>query len=79
MNDSNRQLLTQVQSYRKLVLLYEGYGAKINKLLMENDGQMDNMSPEDLKIYRELAEKRDDVFNEMLVLGQELSVDADIE
>ena len=79
MNDVNRRLLNQVQSYRKLVLLYEGYGSKIDKLLMENDGQMENMSPEDLKIYRELAEKRDNVFNEMLILGQELSVDADIE
>lgn len=79
MNDVDRRLLSQVQSYRKLVLLYEGYGAKIDKLLMENDGQMENMSAEDLKTYRDLAQKRDNVFNEMLALGQELSVDVDMD
>lgn len=75
MSDDNP--LAQVQAYRKLVLLYEALDKEIDDLLMSHGGHTENMTSSDLERYRELAEKRSDVQNQMYILEQLLSIDED--
>jgi len=81
MMDSNHEskMLSEVQKYRKLVLLYEALRTQIGDLIHASDGSMENMPEEDRERYRDLAQKRDEIFNEMLILGQALSVDGPID
>ncbi len=69
---NDQDMLHKVQAYRKVVLLYEGLHAEINKLIMAHGGGTENMSSDDLKRYRELAHKRDELMNEMRYLEQQL-------
>jgi hypothetical protein len=75
-NESNNQL-ELVQDYRKQVLIYEELDEKIDKLIMANGGGTANMSEADLTQYRELAAQRNEAQNEMRILEQQLSMDAD--
>jgi hypothetical protein len=70
--NNNEEMLHKVQNYRKIVLIYEGLHARINKLIMENGGGTEKMSPADLQLYRQLATQRDEVMNEMRVLEMQL-------
>lgn len=65
-------LLSKVQDYRRIVLIYEDLNQQINDLLNANAGNTDEMSPEDRKRYRQLARQRDEVQNEMRWLEQQL-------
>lgn len=71
-----REILSQVQNYRKIVYIYEGLNAEIHKLLEDNDGGTEFMSSEDIQHYRNLARKRDEVMSEMRWLEQ-LLLEAD--
>jgi len=67
--------LELVREYRKLVYIYEALDEKIDKLIMVNNGGMENMSDADLKQYRKWAYERSEVLNEMRILEQQLSID----
>lgn len=69
-NDLNR-----VQTYRELVLRYEALHAQINSLLHAHQGASEHMSPDELTHYRQLARQRDELFNEMRWMEQELLSD----
>jgi hypothetical protein len=79
MAENDKNVLHQVQEYRKLVLLYESLDAKIDALIMEHNGAAENMSSEDRAHYRHLAQRRDEVQNQMRQLEQELLVDDDLD
>jgi hypothetical protein len=79
MEDKKSDALNEVRNYRKLVLIYEALDEQIDKLIMENGGASENMPPEALERYRDLARKRDDVLNEMRVLEQKLQLDDETE
>jgi hypothetical protein len=61
-----------VESYRKIVVAYEALHAEISKLIEANNGGTEHMSPADLKRYREMARRRDELFNEMRWMEQQL-------
>jgi hypothetical protein len=64
--------LDQVQAYQKIVLEYEALDEQIDALLAEHDGATEKMSAETLAQYRALARRRDDVYNQMKALEQQL-------
>jgi hypothetical protein len=70
--NNGSDVLHQVQAYRKIVLLYEALDEEIDKLIMEHGGVSENLSPDDLARYRDLARKRDEILNEMRILEQKL-------
>lgn len=72
-----QDMLFKVQKYRTVVLIYEGLHEQINKLIMANGGMTENMSRDDFQRYRELAQKRDEVLNEMRYL-ETLLLDEDV-
>ena len=55
----------QVLRYKQLVLDYEAVGEKVDVLLERNGGHTENMSQEDMAIYRHLASERDSLFNQI--------------
>lgn len=61
--------------YDDLVHQYHALDAEIDQLMEENEGHSDNMSAEARAKYKELARRRDDVFNAMRALEQELFSD----
>jgi hypothetical protein len=65
----------QVQEYRRLVLEYEALDEEIDVLLARHQGAAEKMSPDDLKQYREMARHRDDVYNQMKALEQQIFQD----
>ena len=64
--------LNQVQAYQKIVLEYEALDEEIDALLAEQGGGTENMSPKTLVQYRDLARRRDVIYNEMKALEQQL-------
>lgn len=72
MDSEENSTLYQVQNYRKLVLIYEALQKQINALIMAGGGNSEQMSEEDRTRYRELANRRDEVLNEIRVLEQRL-------
>jgi hypothetical protein len=68
-------MLNRLEDYRNTVLMYEQAHAQISKMVDANRG--DNMSEADLAHYRELARHRDELFNEMMLMEQQLSEDSD--
>lgn len=65
----------QVKQYNSLVDEYHALDHEIDTLLNAHQGHTENMTSDDMALYRKLARKRDDVFNAMRVLGQDLFVD----
>ncbi len=57
--------LTQAQHYQNLVLAYEELDKKIDALMESVGGHTENMSPEDLQRYRQLAAERDELYNQI--------------
>lgn len=55
----------KAQHYRKLVLDYETLDQQIDTLLEENGGHTEKMSATDMERYRELAQRRDELFNQI--------------
>lgn len=75
MADSDREILHKVQQYRKMVLVYEALNAQIGALLAAFRGDLTHMPPEEKQRYRTLAQKRDEMLNDMRTLEQELHID----
>jgi hypothetical protein len=71
----NRDAIHKVQQYRKLVLVYEALDEEIDQLIMANGGHTEDMAPDMMDRYRNLARRRDDVQNDMRALEQELQID----
>jgi len=69
------EMLAKVQNYRKYVLIYEGLNHQIDKLIGAYGGTLGNMTPEDLEHYRTLSHQRDELFNEIRLLEQQLLAD----
>jgi cell division protein FtsB len=64
--------LNSLQDYRNLVLQYEDANAQINALFQVHQGGTETMTDDELAHYRKLQHRRDELFNEMRVLEQEL-------
>jgi hypothetical protein len=75
MAEQNRNSMRLVQQYRALVSEYESLDKQIDELIAANGGHSENMSPEELGRYRQLARQRDDIQNEMRALELELQID----
>lgn len=67
--------VSQVQEYQRLVLEYEALDEEIDMLLERHQGATEKMSSEDLRQYREMARRRDDVYNQMKALEQQIFQD----
>lgn len=65
-------MLQKVEDYRRLVLLYEKLHAEINALISRYGGSSENMPPDELAHYRDLARNRDETLNDMRWLEQQL-------
>ncbi len=77
MDSDQRRMLEQVERYREIVLAYEAVDQEIDDLIMAFGGLMENMPPDVLLRYRELARQRDELLNEMRALEHELQIDDD--
>ena len=77
MAQDDRDALHQVQNYRKLVLLYEAVQEEINALITAAGGSTEKMPEADRTKYRKLADRRDDLQNEIRYLEQQLLNDED--
>jgi hypothetical protein len=75
MASDEQDALSRVQTYRKLVLLYEALDSEIDALIMAHGGSSEQMTDADRARYRDLAKKRDEVQNEMRLLEHELDLD----
>jgi hypothetical protein len=69
--------LDQVRRYRELVLEYEALDEAVDSLLVQHKGSTDQMSEDDLIRYRELARRRDDVYNQMKTIEHQILLDDD--
>jgi hypothetical protein len=67
----------QVQAYQKLVVSYEAKGEEIAALMERNGGHTENMSDADMHLYRQLAQERDDLFNQIKEMEANLLQDED--
>lgn len=67
----------QVEKYRQFVLEYEQLDEEIDTLLERNNGGTEDMSKEDYQHYKELAVRRDEVYNEIKALEATLLNDDD--
>jgi hypothetical protein len=76
LNDEKDSTQDKLQRYREIVLQYEALDEEIDKLIMAADGKPENMSPDDLGRYRNLANRRDELQNEMRWLESQLLDDA---
>lgn len=75
--NNQADMLEKVQYYRDLVKRYEGLCADINALLEAHEGNTETMSADAIAQYRQLAQTRDDLHNEMRVMEQQLLNDDD--
>lgn len=64
--------LSKVQAYRTYVLEYEVLDEQIDGLLMQHNGASEQMPDEDYERYRELALRRDYVYNRMKALERQI-------
>jgi hypothetical protein len=69
--------IDQVQQYRQLVLEYEALDEEVDGLLARHNGATGKMSDEDYERYRELANHRDYVYNQMKELERQILLDDD--
>ncbi len=70
MNDN--PILEKIQIYQTLVSQYELIDYHIDQLIMKYGGASANMTELALQEYRQLAEQRTALLNEMRVLEEEL-------
>lgn len=64
--------LDRVNEYRRVVLEYEALDEEIDELLARHHGATERMSDEDFEHYRELARRRDDIYNQMKALERQI-------
>lgn len=62
--------MKQVQRYQQLVLEYEALDEQIDSLLAQHGGASEKLSDEEFEQYRELAHRRDYVYNQMKAMEQ---------
>jgi chromosome segregation ATPase len=77
MSDQPDDSFDKVRQYRELVLQYEKIDEEIDALIMAVDGVPDKLSPADRDRYREMANRRDELQNEMRWLEQQLMAEDD--
>ncbi len=77
MSEEANNNLELVQQYNKLVLEYEALDEQIDNLIMANGGGTERMSEANVKQYREWAQHRTEILNEMRILEQQLQMDDD--
>lgn len=65
----------QAQHYRDLVEQYETVGEAIQSLIRANGGHTEKMSPSDMQRYRQLAQERDDLYNQIKAIEAAWFVD----
>ncbi len=63
---------TRIELYQHLVIEYEKLDEQIDALLMRNNGHTEGMPDADYRAYRELAERRDEVHNQIQALENKL-------
>jgi len=68
-NDESRRA---VEEYQRVVLAYETLDREIDTLLNAHRGNHDDMSAEELQRYRALARERDELYNTMRYMEQQL-------
>ena len=73
----NGDLLATVQQYRQLVEAYEALDGKIDELVTAARGNTEEMSAADLRRYRQLARKRNELLNDMRQMEQKLNLTGD--
>ena len=69
--------INQVKEYRRLVLEYEALDEEIDALLAQHGGATEKMTDDDFEQYRELAHRRDYVYNQMKALERAIFPDDD--
>jgi hypothetical protein len=69
--------IERVQEYQKLVLEYEALDAEIDGLLADHNGATEQMTDEDFERYRELAHRRDYIYNQMKAIERQILLDDD--
>ncbi len=67
--------MERIERYRRLVLEYEALDEEIDALLADHKGATENMSDEDFDRYRELAHRRDTLYNQMKTLESQIHLD----
>jgi hypothetical protein len=77
MSDQPNDSFDKVRQYRELVLQYEKIDEEIDALIMAVDGMAEKLSAADRDRYRELANRRDELQNEMRWLEQQLMAEDD--
>ena len=65
----------RVQEYQRLVLEYEALDEEIDVLIAQHHGATEHMPDEAYQRYRELANHRDYVYNQMKRLEREIFPD----
>jgi hypothetical protein len=73
--DHERTPLEQLQAYQTAVAAYESIDQAIDTFLNVNGGSVEHLSADKLTQYRELSRKREDLQNEIRILGQQLDLD----
>lgn len=76
MSDNND--LNSLHLYRNLVLDYEAVNREINALFHVHQGGTETMTEQEFAHYRELAKRRDELFNEIKVMEQQLLDEEDL-
>ena len=74
MTASEGNQLELVAHYRQLVEAYEAVDTKIDDLVMTKRKKSEDMSADDMRIYRDLANKRSELLNEMRLLERQLNL-----
>lgn len=72
MADNQENDLDKLQMYHSIVLQYEAVDAEIDALIMAHGGGSEKMTDEERIRYRELANRRDELLNEMRLLEKQL-------
>jgi hypothetical protein len=62
---STEDVQARVAQYREVVLEYEAVSEEIARLMDANNGSTENMSDEEFDTYREMAWRRDRLYNQM--------------
>lgn len=74
MTASESRQMELVAHYRQLVEAYEAIDSKIDELIMANGGKSEDMSDEDMRLYRKWARQRNEMLNEMRLLERQLDL-----
>ncbi len=74
-SDPDPDEMERIEQYRRLVLEYEALDEEIDTLLAQHRGATENMSDEDFDRYRELAHRRDALYNRMKTVASQIRLE----